>query len=191
VSPFRKVRRKGEDENVDARAALDMCDVKDRMTAPRALAHNKFLVICDADKAPQAVWTGSTNWTKTGLCTQANNGLLVRDPSLAHFYLDQWNAAAQKGIYPAEQGICSVLRGADSMKNATATSHGRSCLLEVDGGCEEALMGRVPSWLSGYSYSHSPSRGIEKSRDLPCYRNISTARPSTWPCASALIGIVL
>lgn len=53
------VKRKGEDENADARAALDMCDVKDRMTAPRALAHNKFLVICDADKAPQAVWTGA------------------------------------------------------------------------------------------------------------------------------------
>ena len=33
------VKRKGEDENADARAALDMCDVKDRMTAPRALAH--------------------------------------------------------------------------------------------------------------------------------------------------------
>jgi hypothetical protein len=79
------VKRKGEDENADARSALDVCDVKDRMTAPRALAHNKFL---DADKAPQAVWTGSTNWTKTGLCTQANNGLLVRNPSLAQFYLD-------------------------------------------------------------------------------------------------------
>jgi hypothetical protein len=44
---------------------IDQClgvfDVKNRMTAPRALAHDKFLVICDADKAPQAVWTGSTN----------------------------------------------------------------------------------------------------------------------------------
>ena len=38
------VKRKGEDENADARSELDMCDLKDRMTAPRALAHNKFLV---------------------------------------------------------------------------------------------------------------------------------------------------
>ncbi len=91
------VKRKDEDENADARSALDKCDVKDRMTAPRALAHNKFLVICDADKAPVAVWTGSTNWTKTGLCTQANNALLVRDPALAQFYLDQWKELAAAG----------------------------------------------------------------------------------------------
>src|SRR5262245_66061334 len=63
------VKRKGEDENAKARSALDKCDVKDRMTAPRALAHNKFLVIGDADRAPQAVWTGRTTWTKTGIGT--------------------------------------------------------------------------------------------------------------------------
>ena len=91
------VKRKGEDENADARSELDMCDVKDRMTAPRALAHNKFLVLCDSDKSPQAVWTGSTNWTKTGLCTQANNALLVRNPAIAQFYLDQWKALAGAG----------------------------------------------------------------------------------------------
>ena len=32
----------------------------------------------------------------------------------------------------------------DSMKNATATSHGKSCLLEADGGREEVLMRCVP-----------------------------------------------
>src|SRR4029077_218497 len=86
------VKRKGEDENTDSRSELDMCDVKDRMTAPRALAHNKFLVLCDADKSPQTVWTGSTNWTKTGLCTQANNALLVRNPPIAQFYRSVENA---------------------------------------------------------------------------------------------------
>ncbi|MFG1229237.1 phospholipase D-like domain-containing protein [Xanthobacter wiegelii] len=91
------VKKKGEDENDDARAALSGCDVRDRMTAPRALAHNKFLVICDADKTPQAVWTGSTNWTKTGLCTQANNAVLIANPALAQFYLDQWKALADAG----------------------------------------------------------------------------------------------
>jgi phosphatidylserine/phosphatidylglycerophosphate/cardiolipin synthase-like enzyme len=91
------VKRKGDDENADARDALAVCDVKDRMTAPRALAHNKFLVICGADKAPQAIWTGSTNWTETGLCTQANNALLVSNPALAQFYLDQWKALAAAG----------------------------------------------------------------------------------------------
>jgi phosphatidylserine/phosphatidylglycerophosphate/cardiolipin synthase-like enzyme len=89
------VKHKGEDENADARADIRMCDVHDRMTAPRALAHNKFLVICDADQTPQAVWTGSTNWTKTGLCTQANNALLVQNAALAQDYLEQWKTLVE------------------------------------------------------------------------------------------------
>lgn len=91
------VAKKGEDENAEARDALSGCDVRDRMTAPRALAHNKFLVLCDADKTPEAVWTGSTNWTVTGLCTQANNAVLIRNPELAGFYLDQWHALSDAG----------------------------------------------------------------------------------------------
>jgi hypothetical protein len=34
------------------------------------------------------------------------------------------------------------------MKNATATSHGKSRLLETDGGCEAALMGYVPKRMN-------------------------------------------
>lgn len=91
------VKKKGEDENAEARAALAGCDVRDRMSAPRALAHNKFLVICDAGRKPQAVWTGSTNWTVTGLCTQANNAVLIRNPDLAAFYLAEWRALSEAG----------------------------------------------------------------------------------------------
>ena len=91
------VKRKGEDENEDARAALAGCDLHDRMTAPRALAHNKFLVVCDDRRTPQAVWTGSTNWTQTGLCTQANNAVLIADAALATFYRDQWETLAAAG----------------------------------------------------------------------------------------------
>ena len=88
-------RHKGDDENADARDALRMCDVHDRMTAPRALAHNKFLVICDSHQTPQSVWTGSTNWTMTGLCTQANNAVLVENTALAHDYLEQWKTLVE------------------------------------------------------------------------------------------------
>jgi phosphatidylserine/phosphatidylglycerophosphate/cardiolipin synthase-like enzyme len=90
------VKKKGEDENADARKIIKKaCDVRDRFSAPRALAHNKFLVICGADKKATAVWTGSTNWTKTGLCTQANNGLLIENPAVAAPYVVQWNALAK------------------------------------------------------------------------------------------------
>ncbi len=91
------VKHKGDDENAAARAALRMCDVHDRMTAPRALAHNKFLVICDSHQTPQAVWTGSTNWTMSGLCTQANNAVLVENAALANDYLEQWKTLVESG----------------------------------------------------------------------------------------------
>lgn len=91
------VKTRGGDENAAARATLTSADLYDRMTAPRALAHNKFLVICDASGAPRAVWTGSTNWTMTGLCTQANNAILIRNAELAAFYLAQWKALVAAG----------------------------------------------------------------------------------------------
>ncbi|HYX04989.1 MAG TPA: phospholipase D-like domain-containing protein, partial [Reyranella sp.] len=91
------VKHKGDDENHVARDDLKVCEVHNRMTAPRALAHNKFLVICDSHMTPQAVWTGSTNWTKSGLCTQSNNAVLVRNPALAQDYLQQWHTLADSG----------------------------------------------------------------------------------------------
>ena len=89
------VKHKGDDENAKARDALRMCDVHDRMAAPRALAHNKFLVISDSHQTPHSVWTGSTNWTMTGLCTQANNAVLVQNALLAHDYLEQWKTLVE------------------------------------------------------------------------------------------------
>lgn len=85
------VKKKGEDQNSDARKRLkDKVQLHDRMLAPRALGHNKFLVICDEASKPRWVWTGSQNWTKTGLCTQANNSVLIDDPQVAAEYKAQW-----------------------------------------------------------------------------------------------------
>jgi phosphatidylserine/phosphatidylglycerophosphate/cardiolipin synthase-like enzyme len=83
------------DENKAARAKLlkakvDVIDI-DRFVSPGALAHNKFLVRTDKKGKGVIAWTGSTNWTSTGLCTQVNNGLLVKDPKIAKIYLDQWH----------------------------------------------------------------------------------------------------
>lgn len=115
------VAKKGEDENAEARAALSGCDIRDRMTAPRALAHNKFLVLCDADKQPVAVWTGSTNWTTTGLCTQANNAVLIHNHELAGFYLDQWHALSDAGNATPNALVTAngTPRKADSAKSTT------------------------------------------------------------------------
>jgi len=85
------VKKKGQDQNAPARAKLaSKVDLHDRMISPGALGHNKFLVVCDAQKKPRWVWTGSQNWTKTGLCTQANNSLLIDDAKIAAEYRAQW-----------------------------------------------------------------------------------------------------
>lgn len=84
-----------QDENKAARARLAKAGVDvsktDRFISPGALGHNKFLVRTDKQKKPLVAWTGSTNWTTTGLCTQLNNGLLIENPAIAKIYLDQWN----------------------------------------------------------------------------------------------------
>lgn len=92
------VQHKGDDQNADARAQLaGKVDVRDRMCSPRALGHNKFLVICDEQRQARWVWTGSQNWTMTGLCTQANNSVLIDDPGLAGEYRQQWDLLVDAG----------------------------------------------------------------------------------------------
>lgn len=93
----------GEDENSESRAALAAAGVKvfDRMVPSGHLSHHKFLVITDAGD-PRWVWTGSTNWTKTGLCTQANNALVVDSPELAAAFKKQWDQLKKAGsTFPA------------------------------------------------------------------------------------------
>ncbi len=92
------VKKKGQDQNSEAREELTTkVDLHDRMIAPRALGHNKFLVICDKRKTPRWVWTGSQNWTMTGLCTQANNSVLIDDVELAAEYRAQWDLLRDAG----------------------------------------------------------------------------------------------
>ena len=107
------------DENADVRAELKpTVSVTDRMVSSGHFAHNKFVVFCDSSGTPQQVLTGSTNWTYTGLCTQANNGLIIDNPDVARDFLDAWNRlqAAGNGYPP------SLIQG-----NSTATTY------QVDG----------------------------------------------------------
>ena len=82
------------DQNAAARKILrdKNFEVHDRMISPGALGHNKFLVLTTGSEPPKpvAVWTGSTNWTTTGLCTQTNNGLFVKNEAFAAKYFEQW-----------------------------------------------------------------------------------------------------
>jgi len=56
------------DENADVRKQLrQTVELHDRLVTGKHFAHNKFVVFCDAQGAPQSVLSGSTNWTMTGL----------------------------------------------------------------------------------------------------------------------------
>lgn len=95
------------DENEAARGKLRGTDVAadvevdNRFLSPGPLGHNKFLVRTDKDGNAVAAWTGSTNWTPTGLCTQVNNGLLIEDPDVAAVYLAQWRRLREaKSAFP-------------------------------------------------------------------------------------------
>ena len=93
----------GDDENADSRQALSDAGVTvhDRMVKSGHLDHHKYLVVCDSGDNPKAVWTGSTNWSRTGLCTQANNGILIPDPTVAGWFKDDWDALVDAGSgYP-------------------------------------------------------------------------------------------
>ena len=86
------------DENAAVRAQLKTkINLFDRMVSQGHFGHNKFVVFCDSNGAPQRVLTGSTNWTTSGLCTQANNGLIVEDPAVAANFLDAWNRIKDAG----------------------------------------------------------------------------------------------
>jgi hypothetical protein len=107
------------DENAGVRAELkSKVTVIDRMVTGSHFAHNKFIVFCDSTGKPQQVLTGSTNWTFTGLCTQANNGLIINDAGVAQDFLDAWNRLKDAGnAYPP-----ALVQG-----NSSATTH------QVDG----------------------------------------------------------
>ena len=54
------------------------------------IGHNKFVVHVPPGGGARSVFTGSTNWTSTGLAGQTNNALLVEDDAVAGVFLDYW-----------------------------------------------------------------------------------------------------
>jgi hypothetical protein len=74
------------------------------MVTGEHFAHHKFIVFTDpkATTKPTTVWTGSTNLTYGGVCTQANNGILIKDNTIATRFFQQWKELVKDvGGYPA------------------------------------------------------------------------------------------
>jgi len=60
-----------------------------RLKDPRFISHNKFIILLKDDQ-PIAVWTGSTNFSESGIFGHANVGHLIRDKKIAARYLEYW-----------------------------------------------------------------------------------------------------
>ncbi len=83
-----------DDRNEAARQHLvdAGADVQHRMfNNSTHIGHNKFVVHVDPGETPQAVFTGSTNWTATGVAGQTNNALVIESAPVAAAFLDYWN----------------------------------------------------------------------------------------------------
>ncbi len=107
--------------------------VYDRLVKGAHFAHNKFVVFCDAQGKPQRIWTGSTNWTVTGLCTEVNNGILVEDPVIAAAYLERWNELKAAGDgYPKALAQSGSKAGTSSIGNVGITAWNAPVLKSVD-----------------------------------------------------------
>ncbi len=122
------------DENAAARRTLrSRVNLSNRMVTGNHLAHNKFLVLCDGQRRPHKVWTGSTNWTETGLCTQANNGILIESRQLATFYKQEWDRLEAAGNgYPSSLASSNVHPGTASAGTARLTAWFAPTLRLVD-----------------------------------------------------------
>jgi phosphatidylserine/phosphatidylglycerophosphate/cardiolipin synthase-like enzyme len=88
----------GDGDSTNTKARHDLhelkLDVTDRMLNKGYIGHNKFIVyVKNGD--PQAVLSGSTNWTSTGLCAQSNNAIVIESSPLAKEYFAYWKALRQ------------------------------------------------------------------------------------------------
>ncbi len=139
------------DQNKAARKRLRDAglEVKDRFISPGALGHNKFLVVTDSKRKPLAAWTGSTNWTKTGLCTQLNNGLWIDNAAIAREYLDQWQrlADAQSEFPTALVASNSAVKQVQAKKSAASIWFSRTskkvdldALDEIVNGAQDGIL---------------------------------------------------
>ncbi|REE18601.1 phospholipase D-like protein [Paraburkholderia sp. BL23I1N1] len=94
-SSFDKTTKAWDTENDLARKKLreaGLAEMHDRMFNNNGhIGHNKFAVYVDQHGQPQAVLSGSLNWTENGLCAQSNNSYVAGHPELAAQFLQYWN----------------------------------------------------------------------------------------------------
>jgi phosphatidylserine/phosphatidylglycerophosphate/cardiolipin synthase-like enzyme len=80
----------GENDASETKLKASAASLLYREPPSSHIVHNKFLIYVDASGSPQAVLTGSCNWTDTGLCAQTNNSIVIEDSLVAARYMAFW-----------------------------------------------------------------------------------------------------
>ena len=80
----------GENDASETKLKASAASLLYREPPSSHIVHNKFLIYVDASGSPQAVLTGSCNWTDTGLCAQTNNSIVIEDNLVAAQYMAYW-----------------------------------------------------------------------------------------------------
>lgn len=80
----------GENDGSETKLKASAGSLLYRQPPSGHIVHNKFLIYVDASGVPQAVLTGSCNWTPTGMCAQTNNSIVMQDKLVAARYMAYW-----------------------------------------------------------------------------------------------------
>jgi phosphatidylserine/phosphatidylglycerophosphate/cardiolipin synthase-like enzyme len=80
----------GENDDSESKLKTSRATLLYRQPPSSHIVHNKFLIYVSASGVPQAVLTGSCNWTDTGLCAQTNNSIVIEDKTVAARYMAYW-----------------------------------------------------------------------------------------------------
>jgi phosphatidylserine/phosphatidylglycerophosphate/cardiolipin synthase-like enzyme len=81
----------GENDDSETKLEASHSSLLYRQPPSGHIVHNKFLIYVDSSGTPQAVLTGSCNWTDTGMCAQTNNTIVIQDKQVAARYKVYWN----------------------------------------------------------------------------------------------------
>jgi phosphatidylserine/phosphatidylglycerophosphate/cardiolipin synthase-like enzyme len=106
------------------------------------IGHNKFVVHVDPAGTPQAVFTGSTNWTSTGVAGQTNNALLIEDRAVAETFLGYWQRMHDDDKLPKPKPKLSSTMGATKQGAGFRETNETPSIASPGGGVE------ILTWFS-------------------------------------------
>jgi phosphatidylserine/phosphatidylglycerophosphate/cardiolipin synthase-like enzyme len=89
------------------------------------IGHNKFVVHLDDQGNPDAVLTGSTNWTWSGVAGQSNNCTRIDEPGIAAAFSTYWDRLHDDALaVPVPFGLRNKVNQSDTLKEDDKTPVG-------------------------------------------------------------------